>query len=187
MCPAVLLANTNTPAGVNAGVNSPNSRIQGYDSGNITVQNVGGKPATRATYGLQNQATQAMQSDSTSGVTGNFIPTTVSNTGSTVTANVPATITNITITDSGNVSTCTFAAVNTFVAGQSVKFSGLTTVPALNYLEGVVLSAGLSGTQFECTLVQAKVPAQTSASETGTATVMYTGRAACLSLGGSTT
>jgi len=175
--PAVLLANTKYPAGVN-----PNgSNIHPYDSGNITVTSPG-KPAIRATSGLQQQATQPMQSDSTSGVTGNFIPTTVSYTGATVTAFVPATITNITITTSGNVSTCTFAATNTFVAGQTVKFSGLTTVPALNYLSGVVLSAGLSGSQFECTLVQATVPAQTSAGETGTATVNYFGRSACLSV-----
>jgi YVTN family beta-propeller protein len=61
----------------------------------------------------------------------------------------------------------TFAAANSFVAGQKVAITGLTTGTYLNGLTLTVLPAGLSASQFECYFSHADV---TSTSDAGTAT-----------------
>ena len=175
--PAILQSKTRVSPGVNAGVNIPGSLIHGADSGNIVAIATAGKPARRLTNGQQRQATQAMQCDSTSGQPGNYLePETQSNTPK-------AKITNIAITISGNVATATVTATNSFLAGQTVKFDGLTLLATfLNGFCGVVLATGLSGSSFQCTLTQVfNAIAVSSGAETGTATLNFQAASACLS------
>lgn len=169
--PSALLANKNT-----IGSGLPYN-ILPLDSGNITAVQGAGKAPARLTTGLQQQATQPIQCDQTTA--SNFILD--------VTQHNPyaaaATITNITVAAAiANVNTITVVAVNTFVAGQTVRFAGLTTVPSLNNLAGVVTSTGLSSAGFQCTLVGQTVASVGSSAETGTATVNFFGKQACLSL-----
>jgi hypothetical protein len=74
-----------------------------------------------------------------------------------------ATITNVAITTD----VATITAANSFQAGDSVKLTGLTTATFLNNQTVVVLSTGLSATQFEFNFTHADYP---SAADTGTAT-----------------
>lgn len=60
----------------------------------------------------------------------------------------------------------TMTATNTFVAGEQVLLQGFTTATYLNGFEVTILSAGLSGSQYEFNFVHAN----TSGSDTGTAT-----------------
>ena len=84
----------------------------------------------------------------------------------------------------------TCSAVNSFVVGQSVKFSGLTNGSAVNNLVGVIQSAGLSGTAFEAIITNfvpnGALPTAVSAADAGTASVNYFSREACLSVSAET-
>ncbi len=82
--------------------------------------------------------------------------------------NVASTITNV-VESAGSV--VTLSATNTLVAGQTVYLSGLTTAIWLNGLVVTVLSAGLSGSQFEFNDPTAHGTQATHA-ETGTATLL---------------
>lgn len=185
----VLLANTNYAPGTNAYLNIPGSLVLAYDSGNITAVGTAGKPAMRATVGLQGQATKAIQCDSTAGVIGNTIlpPTLPSNsTGSNKNLIYqvvsPAKLTNSSTSTTGNVTTAVFTAANSFVAGNTVKFSGLTNATGLNGLCGVVLASGLSGTGFSATITGQTVATYGSAAEAGTASLNYFSSTALLSV-----
>jgi hypothetical protein len=65
-----------------------------------------------------------------------------------------ATITSLSITSN----VATFQATNSFFVGETVSISGLTQETDLNGLTLTVLSAGLSGSQFECSLTHADLP-----------------------------
>jgi hypothetical protein len=65
-----------------------------------------------------------------------------------------ATITSLSITSN----VVTFQATNSFFVGETVSISGLTAETDLNGLTLTVLSAGLSGSQFECSLTHADLP-----------------------------
>ena len=65
-----------------------------------------------------------------------------------------ATITSLSITSN----VVTFQAPNSFFVGETVSISGLTQETDLNGLTLTVLSTGLSGSQFECSLTHADVP-----------------------------
>jgi sugar lactone lactonase YvrE len=85
--------------------------------------------------------------------------------------NASAKITSFSITNG----VVTFQATNTFAAGTMVQISGLTTGTYLNGQTLTVLSAGLSGTQFEANFNNPDVP---STNDSGTATSLtaaYTG------------
>jgi hypothetical protein len=183
---AILEANTNYPAGVSA----PGSLILSADSGNIVAQGTSGKPQFRLTTGLQQQATKALVCDNTAGVVGNAIlPPSLANstTGASIYQVVkPATLTNSSVSTTGNVSTATFLAVNSFVAGMTVKFASLTNATALNGLCGVVTATGLSGAGFQATLTGFTAGTVTSATETGTATLNYFAYPAMLSVASET-
>lgn len=169
---SVLLANKNT-----TGSGLPYN-VLSRDSGNIVAIHTAGKAPIRQTCGIQMQATQPIQCDGTAG--SNFILDSSQHNPNAASA----TITNITVAAAvANVNTITIVAVNTFVAGQTVKFSGLTTVPSLNALAGVVTSTGLSGSGFQCTLTGQTIASVGSSSETGTAVVQYNGKFAALSYG----
>jgi hypothetical protein len=185
---AILKANTNYAPGANAYLNIPGSLILAYDSGNIVAVGTSGKPAMRATVGLQAQATQSIQCDSTAGVVGNTIlpPTLPSNaTGSNKNLVYqvvsPATLTNSSTSTTGNVTTAVFTAANSFVVGNTVKFSGLTNAINLNGLCGVVIASGLSATAFSATVTGQTVATYTSSAETGSATLNYFSATSCLS------
>jgi hypothetical protein len=176
---SVLKANTNTAgSGLTKGVSA--------DSGNISANAKAGVGPRRLTYGGQSQATNPCNTptgtvggvfcDSTAGVTGNYIY------GSQpVQQVITATLTNSSVATSGSVSTGTFIATNTFVAGQTVLFRGLTNATALNNLCGVVTSTGLSSSGFQATLTGFTAGTVGSATETGTAAVIYQARGALLS------
>lgn len=169
--PATLIANSHVPAGVSP----PGSLLVPYDSGNIVAQNAPGKPPVRLTTGLQQQAS-TLTGDSTSGTSGNFIAT-----GSPqASPNPPATITNILIVTSGNVSSCVVTATNSFVIGNTVRFALCTTVAALNGFSMVITAA--TGSNVHGTLVGFTVPSVGSSAETGTMTLNYYGKQACLSM-----
>jgi len=65
-----------------------------------------------------------------------------------------ATITSLSITSN----VATFQATNSFFVGENVSISGLTQETDLNGLTLTVLSTGLSGSQFECSLTHPDVP-----------------------------
>jgi len=171
--PAIIKANLNTKgSGLVNGLS--------YDSQQITTISSPGKNLPRRlVQGLQNQATQALIVDNTAGVLGgNWIPGDQPSQGV-----ISATITNIVVSTSAGVTTCVVTAANTFLAGQTVEFKGLTQVPTLNGLCGVVVAAALTSSAFTVTVVEdINVATQTTHSETGTATVNFSARSAMLSL-----
>ena len=166
--PSILLANKNLGGNTGRGTSA--------DSGNISAQAKSGVAPGKLTTGIQQQATQAMQADSTTGQAGNFIPTVSP-------SSIPvAKITNIAVSTTNGVSTATVTAVNTFLVGQTVRFAGLTAAPQLNTFAGVVTSTGLSASGFQCTITGYVATTVGSAAETGTATVNFYGKQAALSL-----
>lgn len=184
---SILKANLNTKG---SGLTLGNSR----DSGNILSVGTPGKQPQRQTYGAQGQATQPIQCDGT--LQANFV---LNPTGPGQNAGDKATITNTTITSSlvpavtgVPVVVVTCLAVNDFIAGQSVKFANLTNAAAVNQLVGVVQSAGLSAAGFVAIItefiplsvngVAQPLPVAASAADSGTATVNYASREACLSI-----
>lgn len=151
------------------------------DSGNIVANGKSGVGPRRLTMGIEGRAS-TLVCDATPGQAGNFLAAAASGNPQ-VTSNITptATITNITITNSTIngvlTSTLTLAAVNSFVIDNTIILSGLTTVSALNGLAARV-TTGTTGTSITATVVQFSVPTQTSATETGSATLDYFGRAA---------
>lgn len=166
--PAILTANTNTKgSGLTKGTSA--------DSGNITANGKSGVGARRLTYGGQQQATNAMQCDQVQHE--NAVH------GAQPTQGVlSATITNISVATTNGVSTATVTAANTFLAGMTVIFKGLTLATALNYNCGVVTSTGLSAAGFQCTLTGFTAGTVNSGAEVGTASVAYGARTALLSV-----
>ena len=181
---SILEVNPTQPFG--SGLVKGNAR----DSGNIVTVGTAGKPPQRQTYGAQQQATTLVSAPNA-----NFV---LNPTGPGQEAGDKATITNSTITSAfvNGVATVTVvcAAVNDFLANQSVKFSNLVNASAVNELVGVVQAAGLSGTAFTAIItnfvplsvngVAQALPTAGSAADSGTAVVNYAAREACLSLGG---
>ena len=179
---SILEANTNTAG---SGLVKGNS----LDSGNIVTVGTSGKPQQRLTYGAQQQATNPIVCSPNA----NFV---LNPTGPGQNAGDKATITNSTITSSFVAGVpqviVTVLAVNDFIAGQSVKFSGLTNAKAVNSLVGVVQAAGLSGTGFEAIITNfvplsvngtaQALPTAGSSADSGTASVNYAAREACLSI-----
>lgn len=178
---SILTANKNTAG---SGLVKGNS----CDTGNITTQGTPGKPQQRLTFGAQNQATNAI----TCAPNANFV---LNPTGPGQNAGDKATITNSTITSAfvNGVPTVTVVctAVNDFLANQTVKFSSLVNASAVNNLCGVVQAAGLSGTSFTAIItnfvplsvngVAQALPTAVSAADSGSASVNYAAREACLS------
>jgi hypothetical protein len=176
MADAILQANTNTKgSGMVKGTS--------LDSGNILANGKAGIGARKLTTGLQEQATNPCNTPT--GTVGGIFSATGGNNyvkgGQPSQGQPTATITNVTISTTGTLTTVTISATNTFVAGQTVVFSGLTTATSLNYLCGVVLAAGLSSSSFEATITGYTLVTAGSASDTGTATVSYSASTAGLS------
>ena len=158
------------------------------DSGNIVTVGTAGKPPQRQTYGAQQQATTLVSAPAA-----NFV---LNPTGPGQTSGDKASITNSTITSAfvAGIPTVTVVCVaaNDFLAGQTVKFSNLVNAKAVNELCGVVQAAGLSATAFTAIIthfvplsvagVAQALPTAGSAADTGSASVNYAAREACLSL-----
>lgn len=145
--PAVLSKNANYLAG---------NGQTGYDSGNILAVGAPGLPPQKLSDGTQQSAvTLACSQDA--GQAGNYIDGMEQNS-----QNGPkgATITNIALTS--NVLTVTCA--NTFVPGQNVQLSGLTTNTFLNRVNLVVITS--SASQFTAAYTHGNV---LSGSDTGLA------------------
>jgi hypothetical protein len=174
---SILEANVNTKG---SGLTIGNSR----DSGNITTQGTSGKPQQKQTYGGQNQATNPI----VCAPNANFV---LNPSGPGQNSGDKASITNSTITSAfvNGVATVTVVCVaaNDFLAGQSVKFSNLVNASAVNELVGVVQAAGLSAAGFTAIITnyipvtQGVLPTAGSAADTGSASVNYAAREACLS------
>jgi len=182
---SVLTANTNTAgSGMGNGTIKPNS----CDTGNIVTQGTSGKPQQRLTYGAQNQATNPI----VCAPNANFV---LNPTGPGQNSGDKASITNSTITSAFVAGipqvTVVCVAANDFLAGQSVKFSNLVNAKAVNELVGVVQAAGLSAAGFTAIItnfvplsvagVAQALPTAGSAADTGSASVNYAAREACLS------
>jgi hypothetical protein len=85
--------------------------------------------------------------------------------------NASANITSFSITSN----VVTFQATNTFAAGTVVQISGLTTGTYLNGQTLTVLSAGLSGAQFEASVINPDVPSTNDSGTATSQTAAYTG------------
>jgi hypothetical protein len=176
MADAILQANTNTKG---------SGMVKGtaLDSGNIVAISKAGAGTRKLTVGIQEQATNPCNTP-TGTVGGVFCATGGNNyiKGNQPSQGQPtATITNVAISTTGTLTTVTITATNTFVAGQNVFFSGLTTATSLNNLCGVVLAAGLSSSSFEATITGYTLVTAGSAPDTGSAVVSYNAATAALS------